>query len=106
MYKSFFPEIFLSMSILFQLIYNIKIINNVKYNYPIIDKEVFYQTIFILVCAFLIYNNLRIESFFSNFIFINNESTKIIKMIVLIISFLTLHIIMQAFAVQSLNFFE
>lgn len=106
MYKSFLPEIFLSMSILFQLIYNIRIINNVKYNFPIIDKEVFYQTIFILVCVFLIYNNLKIESFFSNFLFVNNEATKIIKMIVLVICFLTLNIIMQSFAVQSLNFFE
>ncbi len=104
--KSFLPEFFLSMSILFQLVYNIKLINVFKYNFPIIDKEVFYQTIFILISLFFIYSNLKIEGFFSNFLFVNDESTRVVKMILIITCLFSLHIILHAFSLQSLNFFE
>ena len=46
--KSFIPEIFLSLSILFQLVFNARLVNSLKFNYPLIDKEVFWQTFFIL----------------------------------------------------------
>jgi NADH-quinone oxidoreductase subunit N len=104
--KSFLPEFFLSMSILFQLVYNIKLINVFKYNFPIIDKEVFYQTVFILISLFFIYSNLKIEGFFSNFLFINDESTRVVKIIMLITCLFSLSIVLQAFSLQSLNFFE
>ncbi len=104
--KSFIPEIFLSMSILFQLIYNIKIINIFKYNFPIIDKEVFYQTFFILISLFFIYSNLKIEGYLSNFLFINDKSIVYMKMAMLIACFFILHVILQTFILQSLNFFE
>ncbi len=104
--KSFLPEFFLSMSILFQLVYNIKLINVFKYNFPIIDKEVFYQTVFILISLFFIYSNLKIEGFFSNFLFINDESTRVVKIIMLITCLFSLSVVLQAFSLQSLNFFE
>lgn len=104
--KSFLPEIFLSMSILFQLVYNIKIIKNLKYNFPIVDKEVFYQTFFILICLIIIYSNLQIEGFFSNFFLLNDESTKIMKIFLLLACVFILHVILQAFSLQSLNFYE
>ena len=104
--KSFLPEFFLSMSILFQLIYNIKIINNFKYNFPIVDKEVFYQTFFILISLFFIYSNLKIEGFFSNFLFVSDESTRIMKIILLLTCFFVLNIVLQSFSLQSLNFYE
>jgi hypothetical protein len=36
--KSFLPEIFFSLAILFQLVFNAKLINTVKFNFPVIDK--------------------------------------------------------------------
>lgn len=104
--KSFIPESFLSISILFQLVFNIKVINNLKYNFPIIDREVFYQTIFILVSLFFLYFNLKIEGFFSNFLFVNDESVRIVKILVLLTCFFTLSIVLQTFLLQTLNFFE
>ena len=104
--KSFFPEVFLSLSLLFQLVFNIRLINNLKYNYPIVDQEVFYQTLFILISMFFLYTNLKIEGYFSNFLFINDDSTRIIKMLVLITCFLTFNIVLQTFKLQKLNFFE
>ena len=38
--KSFLPEIFFSLAILFQLVFNAKLINNIKFNFPIINKEI------------------------------------------------------------------
>lgn len=105
-FQSFIPEFFFSVAILFQLIFNIKLINNPKYNFPIIDREVFYQTLFILISLFFLYSNLKIEGFFSNYLFINDESTKIFKMLTLIVCFFTLNIIFQSFSLQRLNFFE
>jgi len=50
--KSFIPEIFLSIAILFQLIFNSRLVNNVNFNFPLIGREVFWQTYFILFCIF------------------------------------------------------
>jgi NADH-quinone oxidoreductase subunit N len=105
-FKSFLPETFLSLSILFQLIYNIKIINNVKYNFPIVDKEMFYQTLFIVGTLIIIYLNLNIEGHFANYLFSNDESTRIVKIIMLIATFLSLNIVYLTFKIQSLNFYE
>lgn len=105
-FKSFLPETFLSLAILFQLVYNVKIINNFNYNYPIIDKELFYQTLFIIGSLIIIYSNLKIEGYFTNFLFTNDESTKIVKILLLLATFLSLNIIYLTFKVQSLNFFE
>ena len=57
--KSFIPEIFLSLSILLQLIFNVRIINNLKFNFPIIDKEMYIQTFFILFSLILLLLNLK-----------------------------------------------
>lgn len=104
--KSFIPESFLSIAILFQLVFNIKVINNLKYNFPIIDREVFYQTLFIIVSLVFIYSNLKIEGFFSNFLFSNDESTRIVKILILLVCFFTLNTVFQSFSIQGLNFYE
>jgi len=44
--KSFIPEIFLSLSILFQLIFNARLVNNLELNFPILEKEVLAQLFF------------------------------------------------------------
>ena len=79
--KSFIPEIFLSLSILFQLVFNARLINNLKFNFPIIDQETFWQTTFILLCVILLLSNMKIEGMFSTFLFLNDESGRIVKII-------------------------
>jgi NADH-quinone oxidoreductase subunit N len=105
-FKSFLPEIFLSLSILFQLIYNIKIINTLKYNFPIVDKEMFYQTLFIVGTLIILYLNLKMEGYFANYLFSNDESTRIVKILMLISIFLSLNIVYLTFKIQYLNFYE
>ncbi len=104
--KSFLPEIFFSLAILFQLVFNAQLINNVKFNFPVIDKEIFTQTFFILFSVFLLLINLKIESSFSNFIFINDEGSRVIKILFIIICLTLLFPLIRSFKLQNLNFFE
>ncbi len=104
--KSFLPEIFFSLAILFQLVFNAKLINNIKFNFPIINKEIFIQTFFILFSLFVLLVNLKIESSFSNFIFINDEGSRVIKILFVLISLALLFPLIRSFKLQSLNFFE
>lgn len=104
--KSFIPETFLSISILFQLIFNVKIVNNLKYNFPILDKEIWIQTIFFLFCLFFLFVNLKIEGVFSNFIFINDEGTKFSKILIVLISLFVVSIFWLGVFSQQINFFE
>jgi len=104
--KSFIPEIFFSLSILFQLVYNVRVVNNLKHNFPIISKEVFFQTIFILLCMVYMFNDLQLEGFLSNFLLINDQGTKFSKIIISLISIFALVIVQESFKFQKINFFE
>jgi proton-translocating NADH-quinone oxidoreductase chain N len=104
--KSFLPEVFFSLSILIQLLFNTKIVNFSKFNFPIIDKEINCQTSFILVCVIFLFFNLNIEGFFSNNLFLNNDGTKFLKIITVVITFFCLSAIYKSFSIQNLNFFE
>jgi NADH-quinone oxidoreductase subunit N len=104
--KSFLPEIFLSVSIILQLIFNSKIINKLNFNFPLISKEILSQTVFILFCLFLIYSNLKLEGFLSNYLLLNNEGSRLIKLVVVISCFFIINFVFKAFLVQKLNFFE
>lgn len=103
---SFFPEIFLSLSILLQIIFNARVVNNLNFNYPLIGREVFWQTFFILICVLLLLFNLEITSYISTFIFLNDESTRLIKIIFIFSCLVALFVIFRGFVLQKLNFFE
>ena len=104
--KSFIPEIFFSFCILLQLIFNVRLVNNLNYNFPIIVKETFTQTCFILLCVFLLLFNLKIEGFFSNFILLNDNGGNLIKIILISSSLFILNIVTRGIIIQKLNFFE
>ena len=104
--KSFFPEIFLSLSILLQLVFNARLINDLNFNFPIIDKEVFSQTSFILFCLLLLLVNLKIEGSISNFLFLNDAGGRLVKIIFVISCLTSLTVILRSFTLQNLNFFE
>jgi len=104
--KSFLPEIFLSLAILSQLIYNARVINNLHFNFPVVDKEAFWQTFFILFCLTALLLNLRIEGFFTTFLFLNDEGGRVVKIMLVLSSMLALFVIYRSFSIQKLNFFE
>lgn len=104
--KSFTPEIFLSLSILFQLIFNARLVNNLKLNFPILEKEVFIQLFFITFCLLLMFLNVKIEGFFPNFLFLNDEGTRFIKIVFVVSCLMLLATLLRSFILQNLNFFE
>ena len=104
--KSFFPEIFFSLGIFLQLIFNARLINSLQYNFPVIDREVFIQTFFILSCVLILLFNSKIESHLSNFLFINDSGGTVVKRFFIFICLFTLPIIFRSFVLQNLNFFE
>lgn len=104
--NSFLPEIFFSLSILFHLLFNARLINKLDFNFPLIDKEIFGQTFFILFCLLLLLINLKIEGFFSNFLFLNDEGSRLIKILFVLSCLILLITILRGFSLQNLNFFE
>jgi NADH-quinone oxidoreductase subunit N len=104
--KSFLPETFLSLSILLQLVFNARFINDSKFNFPIIDSEVTSQMFFILSCLIFLFLNLIIEGVLSNFLLLSDGSTRFLKIIMVFICLLSLSMISRSFSLQNLNFFE
>lgn len=105
-FYSFLPEILLSFCILSQLVFNSFLITNVNYNFPLIDKETLTQTAFFLLGLFFLFSNLKIEAFFSNFLFLNDYSSINTKNFITLIGFFILLVIYRGFKLQKLNFFE
>ena len=104
--KSFIPEIFFSVCILSQLIFNAKIVNKWNNNFPIIDKEIFIQTFFILTCVILLLLNVKIEGFFNNFLLLNDQGGNLIKSFLILTSLVALSLVSRSATFQKLNFFE
>ena len=106
MLKSFFPEIFLSFSILLQLLVNTRVINNTKLNFPIVIKEAWTQTLFILGCVLVLFNKVSIENFLLEQSIINDQSTIIVKSLLILISIALTIVIRNALYLQKINHSE
>ena len=104
--KSYTGEIFLSLSILLQLIYNIRIVNSKDYNFPEISTETFYQCFFILYVTTILVSNSHIEGFFYGSFLVSDDSTRSLKLILLILSLVVLPVLHKSFKFLQLNFFE
>jgi len=104
--QSFLPEIFLSLCILLQLVFNAHLINNLNLNFPVIDRETLSQTAFFLICLFLLFLNSKIEGFLSNFLFMNDSGGRIVKLLFVFSCLFILLTLFRSFKLQKLNFFE
>jgi NADH-quinone oxidoreductase subunit N len=105
-FKAFWPELFLSFSIISLLIFNSSLINNLKFNYPIINNEIFYQNLTILLFLFILISNNNIFGYDYNFFFVHDLTTKIIKLFFIGFCLISFVIIWRSFVLQKLNFFE
>lgn len=105
-FKSFLPEIFLSTAILLQIIFNTKAINDLKYNFPVIEKETFYQTIFIIFLFIIFQNDLKIEGVLGTNTLSNDATIRIVKQLFSVFVIITLFIVNEAHILQKLNFVE
>ena len=104
--KSFIPEIFLSLTILYLLLFNGYITTALKFNFPLIERELFFQIFFILLFLFLLVLKVKIEGIFSNFFLINDLAAIQIKTVFIFFIFFIFILIWQSYLFQNLNFFE
>lgn len=104
--KSFIPELFLVFFVLSQLIFNIRLTNNLQYNFPVLSKETLSQVFFALICTFFLLATLKIHGYFFSFLLLNNESTVLIKKILTLIVLMSLAPIYRSYCAQALSFFE
>ena len=69
-FKAFWPELFLSLSIIFILLFNSQLINNLKFQFPILERENFFQVSIILFFLLLLLINNEILGYDFNFFFL------------------------------------
>lgn len=105
MIKAFIPEIFLSFCILQYLLVNCFLQYNSKLKFPLIEKEIFFQFLFILIITLFLTCSLKIYTF-NYFLLYSNISIQFIKIFFLIICLFTLIFIWRGFNLQRLNFSE
>ena len=104
--KSYFPELFLSIVTFLQVIYTIQIINTLKYNFPVLDLEVIIQIVFSGCCLLAILLKTKIFASASNLVFINDNSSRIVKIFLTLYFILVIDTIYCSFKIQRINFFE
>ena len=104
--KSFYPEIFLSLSILYQLIFNVRLINNIKNRYPLINIEILWQGIFTLLCLLILELNQILDVSSYRVLFISDITTQTIKVFLVFIALLSFLIVWKSFVIQNINFYE
>ena len=105
LFKSFLPEFFLFCCILYLLILNTKLIINLKKIY-ILENELFSQIFFILFCLIFLFFNQKLEGIFLDFLFVNDYSSNLLKIVLLFFSLFSCPIMFQNFKSQKINFLE
>lgn len=104
--KSFLPEIYFSITLLIQFFYNTRITNSLKFNFPLMEKELFSQTLFILFILILFFSGLKLEGVLASQTLISNAGTTLAKLCLTIVSIVTLIVIQQSFKFEKINFPE
>ena len=104
--KSFLPEIYFSFAIFLQLIFNSWFVNGIKFNFPIIYKEITFQIFFIFIALIFLYSNLKIEGVFFNFLFIVDSTSSFLKILLLIINICTFFFIVRSIVLERINSYE
>ena len=76
---SFSAEIFLSFCLLASLLYNSFLASSSSLNYPLIDKQTFFQSLFILFCCIVIVFFSNFFSYSNGYLFVYDYPSKIGK---------------------------
>lgn len=103
---SFFLELFLVFTFLFQLLYNSYIVKNIKYNLPVLNKELILQVLYCLLILIIIGLISNFGVFFSNFLFLNKESIYFFKVFIFILSIIICILIFRSNITNLINDIE
>jgi len=106
LFFSFIPEVFLTSSIMLQLLSFASTINTLKNNFPILLKDACYQTIFILIFVCLLVFNSEVEICSFAYILFTNLASKYAKLLIVALGLVLSLIILPTLFLQKLNFYE
>ena len=106
LYLSFIPEIFLGLAIILILMRYLMVIQNWKYNYPILTQEVYYQTFLILVIYFFLLQWCSINGQLSTDTLVNDVSIRVAKQTFILFTIIALVPIADGYKLLKLNFSE
>jgi len=104
--KALLPEIFLSISILSHLLFNVFLIKHHQTNFPLTDKEHLSQVAFILLCCLFLLQKVQIEGHFIHQMLYTNQGIIVFKCIVIVLMLFILIPTWRYFIYDKLNFFE
>ncbi len=105
--KLFFPEIFLSLTILILLLYGVFLTTSRKYNYPLVTKNVYLYLLLVVSLTFsLVLNNPMEADVFFMKTFVSNDFVKYTKLFVLTSVFFVLIIFYSYLEDYQINNFE
>lgn len=102
----FQPELFLSIMILFQLIFNTRITRDRKNNFPIINRESMIQNYISIFFTLLLVINCDTYGFISNNLLYCDLSTQNIKFLFLSVVTIIWIFINQSLSTQKINYIE
>ena len=100
------PEIFLSIGILVQLIFNLSVRKSLFPNIKNLHYSIFSQSFCLILITTLLILNTNYDTLSNTTLLVSNESSKMLKMLILILSLVSLAPIAVAFEMQKLKFFE
>lgn len=104
--KAFLPEIYFSLIIFSQLLFNTRFVNELNFNYPLIIKEIISQNFFLFVGMIFILTNAKITGFFYNLLFLNDFGSVSLKILLICFCIPVLFLIGRGAFIQNINFFE
>jgi NADH-quinone oxidoreductase subunit N len=104
--KLFLAELFFSFAVFTQLLFNLKLVVNQNNNFPIIDKEIFFQSFLLLFCLLLIISKNNLCGYSDTLILLNNYGGMLLKLFFILMLTLSFNLFSRAIIFQKLNFFE
>lgn len=105
-FKLYTSEGFLIFSSVSLLIFNSIMAYSNKFKYPILNIEIFFQILTIIIFCLFLLLNISFISIGDNFFFFNNFETQNLKILLMLIFLSFFLIIWRGFVIQKLNFFE
>jgi NADH-quinone oxidoreductase subunit N len=104
--NSHIPELFLSFSLLAQLVYNALVVNNPQNNFPVFNKENSRHTFIILWILAALYFGFIAHDYLSDTLYIGDKGSSISKFIVTLVAIFCLVLVQEALKFQKITFPE
>jgi NADH-quinone oxidoreductase subunit N len=104
--KIYIPELYLSLSLIALLLFNILLITRAKYRLPILNYEILFQIFSILIILFLLLFNISCYNIGFDIFFFSSIETQNLKIFLTLVILFFFILMWRSFILEALNFFE